>query len=101
MVLNHQDDIEVVAQAGNGLEAIEAAHTHRPDVILMDIRMPDMDGLEATSRIIEEADSCFDGITGYLAMRSCWLPTAIHPLAFAHETKKPPTPNSRTESTAL
>jgi DNA-binding NarL/FixJ family response regulator len=56
MVLDHQDDIEVVAEAGNGLEAIEAARTHRPDVILMDVRMPEMDGLEATSRIIEEAD---------------------------------------------
>ncbi len=56
MVLGHQDDIEVVAEAGTGLEAIEAARTHRPDVILMDIRMPEMDGLEATSKIVKEAD---------------------------------------------
>ena len=56
MVLGHQDDIEVVAEAGNGIEAINAAQTHRPDVILMDIRMPEMDGLEATSKIIAQSD---------------------------------------------
>jgi DNA-binding NarL/FixJ family response regulator len=56
MVLNHADDIDVVAEAGTGAGAVEAARTHRPDVILMDIRMPHMDGLEATAAILDDAD---------------------------------------------
>jgi DNA-binding NarL/FixJ family response regulator len=56
MVLRVHADIDVVAEAGTGLEAIDAARRHRPDVILMDIRMPELDGLEAASRILAEAD---------------------------------------------
>ncbi len=56
MVLGHQPDIEVVAEAGNGLEAIDATLQHRPDVVLMDIRMPEMDGLTATAEILDRAD---------------------------------------------
>jgi len=52
MVLDHAEDIEVVAEAGTGTEAIEQARAHRPDVILMDIRMPEMNGLDATERIL-------------------------------------------------
>lgn len=56
MVLDHQPDIEVVAEAGTGFEAIDVARRHRPDVVLMDIRMPEMDGLTATATVLEEAD---------------------------------------------
>lgn len=55
MVIDSQQDMRVVAQAGTGVEALEAVGEHRPDVVLMDIRMPELDGLETTRRLLDDA----------------------------------------------
>jgi DNA-binding NarL/FixJ family response regulator len=54
MILEAHDDIDVVGEAGDGSEAIELARTHHPDVVLMDVRMPRLDGIAATRAIVGE-----------------------------------------------
>jgi len=53
-VLGTQPDLEVVAEASTGRAAVDMARAHRPDVVLMDIRMPDLDGIAATTEILRD-----------------------------------------------
>ncbi len=98
MLLDAQSDMEIVAEAGSGADAIILAQSHSPDIILMDVNMPDMNGIETTCRVkavcpntkilaltIHEEEEYFfkmlnAGASGYIPKRAAPedLLTAIH-----------------------
>jgi DNA-binding NarL/FixJ family response regulator len=55
LLLGMRDDIQVVASVADGVAAISAAKEHRPDVVLMDYRLPALDGIQATAQVVAEA----------------------------------------------
>lgn len=57
MILSVEEGVAVVAEASSGQDAVELAEVHRPDVVLMDVQMPDMDGIEATAQITRSTGS--------------------------------------------
>ncbi len=64
-ILDAEPDLDVVGEAGSGAEAVELAARLRPDVVLMDLRMPGMDGVEATGRIFAAGDARVLVVTTY------------------------------------
>jgi CheY-like chemotaxis protein len=76
---------DVCADARDGVEAVELAREHRPDLILIDLNLPELDGVEATRRILEERDVPIVALTGYSAGDS--IERAVEAGAVDHVTK--------------
>ena len=78
MLLDSQADIEVIGESANGFEAIEMAHRLQPDVVLMDVRMPDMDGVTATRQLVEEGDSDPDQLVKVIILTTYHVDEAVY-----------------------
>lgn len=76
---------DVCPDARNGLEAVELARKHRPDLILIDLNLPELDGVEATRRILGERDVPIVALTGHVA--GDWIERAAEAGAVDHVTK--------------
>jgi len=76
---------DVCADARDGVEAVELAREHRPDLILIDLNLPELDGVEATRRILDERDVPIVALTGYSAGDS--IERAVEAGAVDHVTK--------------
>jgi DNA-binding NarL/FixJ family response regulator len=73
LILDARSDIDVVAEAADGYEAVSLVERHDPDVLLLDIRMPNLDGIEATERIV-----ALDGRTRILILTTFDLDEYVH-----------------------
>jgi DNA-binding NarL/FixJ family response regulator len=78
MIVNAEEDIAVVAEAADGQEALTQVRTQRPDVVLMDVRMPGIDGVAATHTIVEEGLTAQNGqLVGVIILTTYHIDEAV------------------------